>query len=107
MDELVVFLMRQFGWSLEYTTDLVRNLEIGKLNTLVAEVKYQKAVEDYDRASNFAMAIANWASAQGKRKYRIKDFIGPRPRREPQTKAEVETEQRVKENLFIAELQRG
>ena len=84
MDELIVFLMREFGWTLEYTTDLVNNLEINKLLALISETKFQRAEEDYRLARNFAMLLANWASAHGKKKYRITDFIGSPPRREGQ-----------------------
>ena len=82
MDELVVFLMREFGWELEYTTKLVQTLPVKKLNALVKEVQYQKSVEDYQTATNFAMIIANWASAQSKNKnYKVIDFIGKPPNR--------------------------
>ena len=82
MDELVVFLMREFGWTLEYTTNLVLTLPLKKLNALIEELKYQKAAENYQIASNFAMIISNWASARSKNKrYKITDFIGEPPRR--------------------------
>lgn len=82
MDEVIVFLMREFGWTLEYTQNLVRTLPLKKLNALIAEVKFQRAVDDYQLASNSAMIIANWASAQAKnKKYKISDFIGQPPRR--------------------------
>ena len=99
MDEIVVFLMRQFGWTLEYTTNLVSTLEIGKLNALIKEVQYQKKLDDYNLASNFAMLIANWASAQGNRRYQIKDFIGKPPKRTPMTQREkdLEREAAIKE----------
>lgn len=84
MDELIVFLMRAYGWTLEYTIDLVDNLAIDKLTALVKETKYQMAVDDYMTARNFAMVIANWASAQGKKKYKVSDFIGNPPKREEQ-----------------------
>lgn len=48
MDELIVFFMREFGWTLEYTRNLVKTLPIKKLNALIAETKYQKAVDDYN-----------------------------------------------------------
>lgn len=84
MDELIVFLMREFGWTLEYTTGLVNNLEIGKLLALVREARFQRTEEDYRTARNFAMQLANWASSHGKRKYRISEFIGNPPKRESQ-----------------------
>ena len=90
-NSLVVFLMREFGWTLEYTVGLVKTLPVKKLNALITEIQYQKAIEDYKVASNFAMIIANWASAQGKRRYKVSDFIGkpPEPRQvEPQPSLE-------------------
>ena len=81
MNDLIVLLMREFGWTLEYTTHLVGTLPIKKLNALIKELKYQKAVENYQIASNFAMIIASWASAQSKRTYRVSDFIGQPPSR--------------------------
>lgn len=104
MDEVVVFLMRQFGWTLEYTVDLVKTLETGKLNALIKEVQYQKALDDYATASNFAMAVATWASAQGRRRYKVADFIGRKPRREPITQAQRDMIQRLKQDQFIAEV---
>ena len=82
MDELIVLFMRRFGWTLEYTVNLVNTLPLNKLQVLIKEVKFQKALEDYEVARNFAMVIANWASAQGKKRYRISDFIGSPPRRD-------------------------
>ena len=82
MDELIVFLMREFGWTLEYTVRLVTTLPINKLNALIAEAKYQKDMENYQNAANSAMIIANWASAQSKdKKYKVSDFIGSPPKR--------------------------
>ena len=81
MDELVIFLMREFGWTLEYTIGLVKTLPVKKLNALINELKYQKAEEDYQIASNSAMVISIWASAQGKRRYKVSDFIGQPPSR--------------------------
>lgn len=82
MDEVIVFLMREFGWTLEYTVELVNNLDIDKLQALIKETRFQRAEQDYRMASNFAMIIASWATAQGKKKYRIVDFIGNPPRRD-------------------------
>ena len=81
MDELVVFLIRELGWSLEYTVELVKTLPIKKLNALIEELKYQKDIENYQIASNFAMVLSNWASSKGKRSYSISDFIGQPPTR--------------------------
>jgi len=81
MDEVIVLLMREFGWSLEYTIAQVQSLPLAKLNAILNELQYQRAMEEYRTATNFAMVIANWASAQGKRRYSIKDFVGNPPRR--------------------------
>lgn len=80
-DEIIVFLILKTGWTLEYTTNLVKTLPLKKLNKLVQEIQFQQSIEDYKTASNFAMLLANWASAQGKRKYKITDFIGQAPRK--------------------------
>lgn len=81
MDEIVVFLMREFGWSLEYTTNLVKTLETGRLNALLKELEYQRKTDAYESASNFAMVLATWASSQGKKRYGAQDFIGRAPQR--------------------------
>jgi len=81
-NEIVVLLMREFGWTLEYTVGLVRKLPIKKLNALIEELNYQKRVEQYNISSNFAMCLANWATSRSKNKrYRVTDFIGPPPQR--------------------------
>ncbi len=79
MDELIIWLVRHTGWTLEYTTNLVQTLPTEKLNLFIREFQYQEALEDYKIASNFAMIIANWASSQGKHRYRVTDFIGNPP----------------------------
>lgn len=89
MDELIVFLMHYFGWRLEYTTDLVNTLPLGKLQALVKEAYFQKAEDDYRTSWNFAMALANWATAQGKKKFRPTDFIGRPPQRENEDKPDL------------------
>ena len=79
IDELIVFVIRQTGWLLEY----VRDMEMAQLVTLARELAYQKAIEDYRVAYNFALALASWASANTKgKKYRPEDFIGPQPSRD-------------------------
>jgi len=80
MDELVVFLMREFGWSLEYTVNLVQTLPIKKLNALVRELRYQKAMDDYKQAANAAMVVACLSSSKQRRRS-AKDIIGQPPRR--------------------------
>ncbi len=81
MDEIVVFLMREFGWTLEYATNLAKKLPLKKLNVLIDETKYQKSVDEYNLAANFALIITIWLNAQSKKRYRITDFIGQPPQR--------------------------
>lgn len=107
MDEVVVFLMRQFRWTLEYTVHLVTTLETGRLNTLIKEVQYQKALDDYAMACNFGMLIANWASAQGKRKYTVRQFIGNKPRRTALTQEQVDQERDAVFKRFAATFKKG
>ena len=102
MDELIVFLMREFGWTLEYTQNLAKTLPLKKLNALIAEVKFQKSVDDYQLASNFAMVIANWASAQTKgKRYKVTDFIGQPPNREAPKKYPSLTEVAEKQGIKL------
>ncbi len=85
MDEIVVFLMREFGWTLEYATNLAKKLPLKKLNVLIDETKYQKSVDEYNLAANFALIISVWLNSQTKgRKYKITDFIGQYPQRKGQ-----------------------
>jgi hypothetical protein len=78
IDDLVTYLIRHTGWSLEY----IGELEIDTANALFQEIQWQQSLVDYDNASMFAMVIANWASAQTKnRRFKITDFIGDRPSR--------------------------
>lgn len=84
MDELIVYLIRTLGWTYEYAASFVRKTSLRRLNAFITELKYQEAVAKYETATNFAMLLANWASAQGKRRYRVTDFIGQPPRRPEQ-----------------------
>jgi len=80
VDELIVFLMREFGWTLEYAQNLIKHLPLKKLNALVEEVQYQKAVDDYRTAANFASIVGTLASSRQKR-YTIENIIGRPPQR--------------------------
>jgi hypothetical protein len=83
MDELIVYLILKTGWTLEYATELVKNLDIKKLNALVAEMRFQDEMAEYRNASNFAMILATYANSVSKgRRYRVKNFIGEAPRRD-------------------------
>ena len=75
MDEIIIFLMRCFSWELEYTVNLVNTLPLTKLNALIKEAQYQKAVDEYNLARYLVMA------SRGKGKV-LKDFIGDPPSRE-------------------------
>ena len=77
LNELIVFVIRQTGWCLEY----IRAIPFAQLQALAAELRYQKEIDDYRRTADFAMVIANWASAQGKRKFSMNDFMGEIPKR--------------------------
>lgn len=78
MDELIVFLMREFGWSLEYTIHLIKTLPLKKLNVLIAETKFQKDMEDYQLR---AVIIAAAMNPHTKHPKSIKDLIGEPPQR--------------------------
>ncbi len=80
MDELIVFLILKTGWTLEYTTNLVKKLSIPKLNALIAEICYQEDLEQYRTACNFAMIVITLVSSK-RRRYRISDIVGKKPRR--------------------------
>ena len=83
MDELIVLFMREFGWTFEYTWNLVRTLPLKHLNPLVKELQYQKAVEDYKTAANSARIVCTMASTKN-HIYTIRDVIGSPPEREIQ-----------------------
>jgi len=106
-DEMVIFLMRQFGWTFEYAVHLVTTLETGRLNALIREAEYQQAVDDYRTACNFGMLIANWASAQGKRRYRVNQFVGNKPRRLPLTPEQVDLQRDLVFKRFAATFMKG
>jgi len=79
--ELIGYLARTTGWSLEYIGQLPARTAMG----LYSEIRYQRAVEEYRMASYFAMCICTWANAVSKRHHRTSDFIGREPR-EPKHK---------------------
>jgi hypothetical protein len=55
MDETLVYLMRVYGWPLEYTRNLIRTLPITQLNALIAETERQEAIKQYNH--NYLMAV--------------------------------------------------
>lgn len=100
MDELIIFIIRETGWTLDYTTELVKNLPIKKLNAFIKELQYQKSLEDYKIASNFALIVATMASSS-KRKYKVTDIIGRPPQRE--VKKDVLTDAAKREGIILKE----
>ena len=80
MDELIVFLMREFGWQYEYTRDLVRTLPITQLNALIEETQFQESVNDYRQAS-YAAAIVVALVSSSKHRKKVTDIIGQPPKR--------------------------
>jgi len=75
-NEIIVFIIRQTGWSLEY----VRSLPIDILNTLTEEMSYQQAMEDYNRNLGSAMIVATMASSKTRR-YSAREVLGDPPQR--------------------------
>jgi len=82
MDELIVFLIRETGWSFEYTVQFVKGTPLSKLNAFIDELKYQKALDEYKFKWPFGMMISVWATANSRnRKYTPDNFIGYPPQR--------------------------
>ena len=82
MDELIVYLCLNLGWTFTEASSFIRETPIKKVNEFVQELQYQKEVENYRIASNFALVIKTWANAQKKgNHYRVSDFIGQPPHR--------------------------
>lgn len=80
MDELIVFIIRETGWTFGETLRFVMETPIKKLNAFIDELLYQKAVDDYKLAANFAVIVATLASSK-QRKYKVTDIIGQPPTR--------------------------
>lgn len=80
MDELIVYLCLNLGWTFEYACKFVKETPIKKLNVFVTELQYQKAIEDYRIASNFATIVCTMASSK-RQKYKVTDIIGQPPQR--------------------------
>ncbi len=61
----------------------MREMAIEDLVPLVSELRFQKALDDYQTAHNFALALACWANTlTKKRSYVPEQFIGKMPTRE-------------------------
>lgn len=80
MDEIIVFLILRTGWTLEYTTNLVKTLPVKKLNSLIDEMTYQKAMDDYRSLCNSALIVATLVSSKNRR-YKISEIAGQSPKR--------------------------
>ena len=76
-NELVVFIIRETGWTLEY----VQDLPIETLNALVEELRYQKAMDEYKQAYNAALIASILANQRSRRRYQPTDLIGQPPER--------------------------
>ncbi len=76
-NELIVYLVRKTGWSLEYC----RSIPINELYTLVNEMRYQEAVDDYRLAAKFALIAIIMIRLLAKGKMNVEDLIGPPPER--------------------------
>lgn len=91
MNELIALIVRETGWTLEY----IRSQPVSYLLALAHEIKYQRAVESYERAYNAALIICTLAST-GTRHYRPVEIIGEPPQREENvTKAKLVREPKV------------
>jgi hypothetical protein len=65
---------------LEYATELVKTLPIKKLNAMVDEMTYQRAMDDYKLLCNFSLIIATMVSTK-QRKYKVSEIAGQPPHR--------------------------
>jgi len=76
-NELIVFVIRETGWSLEY----VRQIPYAQIVTLVNELIYQKDADNYNR--NYPLGIlAAILTSDKTRRRRPEDFIGRKPQRQ-------------------------
>ena len=72
-NELVAFVVRETGWTLEY----IGSLEFTKLQVLVEELKYQKDVEEYNRNRILALLLTCWTKGTT-----LEGILGPAPMRQ-------------------------
>ena len=79
INEAIVFIARETGWSLEY----IRALPNADLILIIREMKYQKSVDEYRALRGFAVTLAVWGNSQPNKTktYRVEDFIGDEPKR--------------------------
>ena len=84
--------MREFGWELEYAEKTIGEMPIRKLNAIFEELTYQRQIEAYERANNFASLMATMANTtphKDRRQYKARDFVGQPPRRSGQASAKT------------------
>ncbi len=77
MNELVAFLVRETGWTLDY----IRELPIAQLQELAREFTYQKSMDEYKAAHNAALIVCTLASSKQHR-YKPEEIIGRPPKKE-------------------------
>lgn len=76
MNDVIAFIVRETGWTLEY----IRNLPVTYLNTLAEELAFLKAQDDYRQAYNSALIVCAMCSTK---QHRLKpeDIVGSPPQR--------------------------
>lgn len=92
-NEAIVFIARETGWTLEY----IRSIPLAALKSFLAELRYQKAMDEYRAAANTALVICTMANLWSKGKYKTSDFLGEPPMRGKTIEGETELWQLIKE----------
>jgi hypothetical protein len=82
--ELIAFLVRETGWTLEY----IKDLPLADLSRLAEELAYQKQLDDYRMQASFASVIVTMINLWSKDKRKVGDLVGQPPKRRNQTKKE-------------------
>ncbi len=77
INEVVGFIIRETGWTLEY----IYSLPLKTLSALVEELAYQKAVDNYQQAHNAALIVSVLCSSR-EHYVSCEDIIGKPPERE-------------------------
>jgi hypothetical protein len=82
---VVGFLIAETHWTLDY----IGQLPISQLRWVISELRYQKAVRDYEQASlNVALQLTVIHMAGDKRRRNIKDVLGEPPQRKDYVEGE-------------------
>lgn len=76
-DETIALVVRETGWTLDY----IRCLPVSEFYALVAELSYQKAVDDYRQECRFAALMATMGNLWSKRKVEVSELVGEPPER--------------------------